>query len=243
MASRIVSIFSALEKEMAAALKKQKEFQHPTAIGDGCEAVWLNWFNEYLPERYRALKGTVIDSNGDTSDQIDVIVCDRQYSPFIIRDGNYCFIPAESVYGVFEVKQSIKSENLVYAGNKIASVRKLSRTSAPIVHAGGKYEPKPLFKIIGGILTTDNEYNPPFGTSFINCIKNMDAMNQIDIGCSIEKGSFIIDYRGDGVYTNIQDKDNYLIFFFLHLLGRLQALGTVPAMDLGAYLISLNRPD
>ena len=61
----------------------------------------------YLPERYRADKAYVVDSKGAFSDQIDVVVYDRQYSPFIFTYENETIIPAESVYAVFEAKRQM----------------------------------------------------------------------------------------------------------------------------------------
>ena len=68
------------------------------------EAVWLELLNSYLPTRYQAAKAVVVDSEGAFSDQIDVVVFDRQYSPFIFRFEGQTVIPAESVYAVFEAK-------------------------------------------------------------------------------------------------------------------------------------------
>ena len=60
----------------------------------------------YLPKRYQAAKAHVVDSLGNFSQQIDVVVFDRQYSPFIFTYENETIIPAESVYAVFEAKQT-----------------------------------------------------------------------------------------------------------------------------------------
>jgi hypothetical protein len=46
----------------------------------------------------------VVDRLGAFSEQIDVAVFDRQYSPFIFYYQGQTIIPAESVYAVFEAK-------------------------------------------------------------------------------------------------------------------------------------------
>lgn len=38
------------------------------------------WFNDYLPKRYKAAKATVVDSQGNISEQIDLALYDIQYS-------------------------------------------------------------------------------------------------------------------------------------------------------------------
>ena len=54
---------------------------------------------------------------------------------------------------LFEAKQTINAPNVDYAQKKVASVRRLHRTSLPIPHTGGTYAPKTPAYILGGILT------------------------------------------------------------------------------------------
>ena len=110
--------------------------------GDASEGVWLDLLHRYLPKRYQAAKAHVVDSAGTFSEQIDVVVFDRQYSPFIFEFEGQTVIPAESVYGVFEAKQTINADLVKYAQGKVESVRRLHRTSLPIPHAGGMYDAK-----------------------------------------------------------------------------------------------------
>ena len=91
--------------------------------GDASESVWLELLNKYLPERYRAATAHVVDSEGEFSDQIDVVIFDRQYSPFIFRYEGQIIVPAESVYAVFEAKQTTNADQVTYAQNKVAVER------------------------------------------------------------------------------------------------------------------------
>ena len=138
----------------------RKTFGHPGTKGDASEKVWLDLLKTYLPKRYQAETAHVVDSKGEFSDQIDVVVFDRQYSPFIFHYEGQTIIPAESVYAVFEAKQAINGTQVEYAQKKAASVRRLHRTSLPIPHAGGVYPPRPLIPILGGILTFESDWNP-----------------------------------------------------------------------------------
>lgn len=105
----------------------------------------------------------VVDSDGNFSQQIDVVIFDRQYSPFIFTYENETIIPAESVYAVFEAKQTADAGLVAYAQEKVASVRRLRRTSLPIPYAKGVYPAKPLIPILGGLLTSKSEWSPPLG--------------------------------------------------------------------------------
>src|SRR3546814_17119907 len=71
----------------------------------------------------------VVDSRGVFSQQIAVIIHDRQYSPFVFTFKGTDVVPAESVYAVFEAKQELTADYIRYAGEKAAYVRRLHRTS------------------------------------------------------------------------------------------------------------------
>jgi hypothetical protein len=75
-----------------------------------------------------ATSAHVVDSNGNFSDQIDVVLFDRHYSPYILNFQQQKILSAESAYAVFEAKQSINLNEVRYAQEKIASVRRLNRT-------------------------------------------------------------------------------------------------------------------
>jgi hypothetical protein len=148
----------------------RRSFGHPGTKGDASEEVWLKLLQDYLPQRCQAAKAHVVDSQNRFSEQIDVVVFDRQYSPFIFKYANELVILAESVYAVVEIKQSIDVNHVKYAQKKVASVRRLHRTSLPIPHAGGTYPAKPLIPILGGLLTFESDWTPPLGDALINAL-------------------------------------------------------------------------
>jgi hypothetical protein len=76
----LASLHEDIEQRLAAV---RKTFAHPGTKGDASESVWISLLDRYLPKRYQAAKAFVVDSKGTFSDQIDVVVFDRQYSPFI----------------------------------------------------------------------------------------------------------------------------------------------------------------
>src|SRR5881396_1445227 len=82
-----------IERRLATA---RKTFGHPTTKGDASEHVWLELLQTYLPRRYQTEKAHVVDSNGVFSEQIDVVIFDRQYSPFIFHFEDQIVVPAES---------------------------------------------------------------------------------------------------------------------------------------------------
>lgn len=232
------TLFHALQQDMLAQATFSNVLAHPSDKGDNAEDCWLEWFTKYLPNRYKAAKATLIDSIGTRSDQIDIVIYDSQYSYLAFNQNGVLYLPAESAYAVFEVKQNLTKEHLEYASKKAESVRSLKRTSAPIPYAAGVYKPKPLHHIIAGILTTKSSWKEPFGKPFTSYISKLSDNTFIDCGCVLENGAFFVSSESKEIDLSMPDES--LVFFFLQLLILLQKIGTVPAIDLCEYMKALH---
>lgn len=212
----------------------RQSFGHPDAKGDASEAVWLELLKTYLPERYRVDKAYVVDSKGAFSDQIDVVVYDRQYSPFIFHYQGETIVPAESVYAIFEAKQTINANYVTYARKKVASVRRLHRTSLPIPHAGGTYPPKSLIPILGGILTFESDWSPCCGDPLWNALGGSSIEeDRLNIGCVAAHGHFV--WENDAGKYEFTREGKPATAFLFKLIAMLQFSGTVPMIDVNAY--------
>ncbi|GAB2798250.1 hypothetical protein GCM10027275_49770 [Rhabdobacter roseus] len=256
---------------MTAQLNTNREFiMHPGSKGDSLEETWIEWLRKYLPNRYSVDKAIIVDSNGHLSDQIDLVIYDQQYTPFVLTQNGIHYIPAEGVYAVFEVKPDLKGSvevkgesisYLEYAGRKIESVRKLKRTSTSIIDRGQKYNPRPLTKILGGILASTNTIKKT--ETIKGKLEKLTGLQGLDMGCAVDYGAFFIDYAGeeDSKNTNFQERivdyyanrvpngvtfskpDVSLVSFFLQLMRYLQqSIGTVAAIDLSEYSNAIDFP-
>lgn len=210
----------------------RKAFAHPGTKGDASEAVWVKLLETYLPQRYQASSAHVVDSKGVFSDQIDVVIFDRQYSPFIFNYEGQTIIPAESVYAAFEAKQTLNAKLVAYAQEKVASVRSLHRTSLPIPHAGGTYPPKPLPTILGGVLTLESEWSPAMGSPLLDALGKANVGGRLDLGCVAAHGTFALE--ADGSYS-LAEQGKPATAFLFDLIARLQTSATVPMIDVRSY--------
>jgi hypothetical protein len=229
-----------LRADMLAALQL---VSHMPTVGDGSEAGWMTMLRNFLPGRYAVDKAFVVDSRGHQSLQLDIVVYDRHFTPLFWEMGGALFLPAESVYAVFEVKQELNRGYLREAGEKVASVRRLHRTNERIVHAGGRYdEPKPPQRILGGILASRSGWSPPFGQSLRIGLDDPTPDARIDLGCGLEHGAFELP-EGATATTDLvtADADVGLAFLAMRLLARLQQMGSVPAMNIDAYTAVLSQ--
>lgn len=257
-------LFHGLQEQMQTSLDVNRKYiGHPGSKGDATEQRWIDFLRTYLPDRYKVDKAIVIDSTGNVSEQMDVVIYDAIYTPFIFKQDGFMYIPAESVYAVFEVKQDVKG-HIEYAAQKVESVRKLKRTSIGMVASGKPATARQLTKIIGGILTTTSSYS---GNDTVRTqLKKLKGLQTLDLGCLCDTGSFYVDYNetepeGIAPTNNIEDnrkyieqvyasrevkeikfsdKDVSLFTFFLQLVNYLKFIGTVPAIDINAYLKAIH---
>ena len=233
--------FAAEQKVLAVQLDlSAKSITHNGAMGEVNEQHFIQVLRKYLPRRYEVDQGIVIDSNGSTSHQIDVIIFDHQYTPTLLDQHAHRFIPAEAVYCVLEVKPTISKQYLDYAAEKANSVRVLERTSVPIPHAGGEYPPKPLFHIIAGIVATTVDWADGLSSeSFSANLANLNGLRSLDCGLALSDRAFDT-FSGSLTLTDVHGS---LTAFLFRLLQRLQSLGTVPAIDWNKYASGLSGSD
>lgn len=262
-------LFEGLQKQMTAQLSTDREFIiHPGSKGDALENTWIEWLRKYLPNRYCIEKAIVIDSDGNTSDQIDVVIYDNWYTPFIFTQNGFHYIPAEGVYAVFEVKPNISKEYIKYAGNKIASVRQLKRTSTSMINSGKKYPPRQLTEIVGGFLCSTIDTKKLHEDKIEEYLKECRGICSIDIGCIADTAEFFVNYNSLVEYNEINTDnstdymdhilnyyktremksvkfsrpENSLVSFSLQLSQYLQqSIGTIAAIDFQAYLDSIGE--
>lgn len=230
-------LFHALQETLKTELGIAREvFDHPTTKGDVSEEKWIDMLRRHLPSRYQVNKAFIVDSKDCISEQQDVVIHDRQYSPFVVNYGSAFYVPAESVYAVLEVKPTINARYVGYAGNKIASVRGLHRTSLPIKHAGGEYPAKPPHHILGGIVTLDSDWTPPLGESLHSALAAVPAEGRLDFGCVVRHGVFSVNYaQHEPPAVAAEASSAPLALFLLRLIAQLQAIATVPCIDVVAY--------
>jgi hypothetical protein len=214
-------------------LKATREaLAHSSAKGNSSEAVWTTLFTKYLPQRYAAAKATLVDSNGQFSDQIDIVLFDRQYTPLIFELHDQVVVPVEAVYALFEAKQDIRPRYVRYAQQKVATVRRLHRTSAPVQTIDGQRRATPQ-PILAGFLAFANTWKTlTIGKNLSPLLAAQQGEGRLDFGCIAAYGTF--GCEGADCLTWASHR-KATTCFLLELITRLQRMGTAPAIDMAAY--------
>lgn len=227
-------LFHRAQQEMLAQLHVGGLIEHGPTAGAATERHWIALFERYLPKRYKASSAFVIDSRGNRSRQIDIAIYDHFYSPLLFPQESAVHIPAESVYAVFEVKQSVTRDMVRDAAAKAASVRALYRTSATLISAGKRQSAVRPHRILGGLLAARSMwFEETFPANISRAVRGLKGQERLDLGCCLEHGAFECVGAVDDVRVSHPEKS--LIFFILRLLDRLRAMGTAPAVDWQQY--------
>ncbi len=229
-----------IHHRLVAQLQERRNIPHPGIKGDEGELLWLDLLTRHLPNRYAVRRGIIIDSDGQRSDAIDLIVYDPQYTPVFLAQDQHAYVFAEAVYAVFEVKQTITTKHLRYAADKAASVRRLRRTSAEIATAAGTLPPRPLFTILTGLLTLEYPGKDNVESRLHEQAREHTGDHQLDLILSLQDGLFELPPVGNGGAFDAGPTS--LVLFLYRLLHRLQQCATVPAVDWLAYITQLRKP-
>ncbi|MGF7117400.1 DUF6602 domain-containing protein [Methanobacterium oryzae] len=194
----IVGIFDEVSKTMRSDFEKARKAieKHPGLKGSSFEETFKEFLREYLPESLDISTGLLVDSNGNFSKQLDVIISDKAKTPIFFRSGNIRVIPIECAYAIIEIKASLNSKELDKAFENMKSVKNLEKKAY--------YKPK------GAIIYSDNLYGKEWeiwpvnyyifaydSTNLIELAKRMHEKNikdnlseylKIDTICVLDKG-------------------------------------------------------
>lgn len=111
--------WSGVHKELDEKLKKIKEsIVHPIT-GVTAENHLCDLLKEYLPKRYIVESGFAVDSSGNRSDNIDILVADTLNIPPLCCEPNYKVFAIESVAAAIEITTGPRNK-VKHKGKKVS---------------------------------------------------------------------------------------------------------------------------
>ena len=116
-----------LGQELVLAYEGAAQGTTPGLKGDARERAVRTKLEAILPGGVGVGTGCVIDCEGNSSSQIDVILFEQQFCPIFRVAEDVGYYPCESVIAVGEIKSVIGKKELGDIYEKVASVRKLNR--------------------------------------------------------------------------------------------------------------------
>lgn len=111
--------------------------KHRSTEGGYREDTWARMLREILPKKFSiATNGFIIDAKGHRSKEIDIIIYDEMYVPYVFQYGEVAqIIPVEAVVAVVQCKSKILNKsNLNEWVKSIRSVKTTSGGQARTIH-------------------------------------------------------------------------------------------------------------
>lgn len=95
-----------MEESIVDQLRMTQEL-HGATIGSVREDIWEQLFEMIIPKKFVIEHSAfIIDSDANYSGEVDLVIMDSTYTPYIFRNGRLKFIPIEAVAAVVECKSS-----------------------------------------------------------------------------------------------------------------------------------------
>jgi len=113
------------EARLWADFQAASEYAQTGDIGDGREATLVKFLQEHLPGRYCVTSGEAIDSRGNQSGQIDIMVYDSSTTRPLLDDGKNVLLPAEALLATIEVKTKLTAVEIKKSILGIKKIREL----------------------------------------------------------------------------------------------------------------------
>jgi hypothetical protein len=213
--------------------RRQKAITHSGTLGDATEDAWIELLERYLPKRYRVAKAFAVDHLGNTTDQLDCLIFDAHFTPALFGKDNHLYVPAEAVYATFEIKPTVDARHLKAAGIKVASLRELVRTSAPLESQFGVNPAKRPFPIIGGLLGMSTSWRDGLGKAFLAQLDVLAGHKHLDLVLTAENG--VCDQLDLSSAPQLLSGPGSLVRGLFRLLNALRSRASVTAVEWDKY--------
>lgn len=216
------TVFVGIASQMLADFDKiHSQIKHAGKRGTEREEGLRRFLEAYLPTRYAVSHGEIVDSNGETSRECDLVIYDSTRCPLLLSSEDYRVFPAEPVFAVVEVKSVLTKPELEDALTKINSVKKLGRANGPIVGVIFGYKSGKKKNAMAQIATQMAQWvSEHEGEAFADVIGVLDS----GVICFYDDhgNPGIPDRSGDCDMQAIESTETpSLLWFFCHLLGLL----------------------
>lgn len=210
--------------------KRSRLISHRGEAGTAREEALKTMLQLYLPHRCGVDSGFVIDSDGNESNQIDIVIYDQNYSPIFEIVDEKRYFPCETVLAVGEVKTEINTRELEDSFEKIDSVKSLNRAGAkkmigPGAFGGHLEEDEYIDQIFGFIFCGNSMSNDTLVDAYLEQLQQRDRKlwpnyfcnyNGINIGYhgTYDTGTYLgADPMGaEGLYITESDEMNFGLF-------------------------------
>jgi len=229
MSDEIKYTASELLKSAAEQLRNEfnnirKTVPHFGEAGEEVENIVIEFLNNYLPKRFRASSGFILDSNNQISRQCDVIVYDHLLSPIYRASNNALILPNHHVAAMIEVKSKLTKSQLKDSLDKIQLAKSLNKPEPTSFDLPSTGSPLKTYKTLGIVFAFDSETTlETLGENLNEMHNSVDSNHWIDFVIVLDKGvlEYQIQYFGDSSFKGTwmpPTSESFIIPpFYIHL--------------------------
>ncbi len=189
-------------------VKAQRSLSHAGLKGEANEETVREFLKQYLPKTLDITTGMLVDSEGNQSRQLDIIISDSAKTPILFQSGDTRVIPVECAYAVIEVKAFLDKTELEKSYKNMQSIKSLIKKAyfnqkGAIIHTntlyGKEWDHWPIQHFVFA-------YDSPSLDSVLGNFNSLQNSNEIhkriDAICVLEKG-VIMNQGTDGMFSAI----------------------------------------
>jgi hypothetical protein len=122
------------------AARAELSLDHPTARGDGREALVRKFLRRRIGSSFGVAKAEVIDSKGRTTGEFDAVIYDKRTAAAVAIEAGRKAVRVEAVAATIEVKSELKSAHLDEV---------FQRSNKDLLQLTRFYEPSMLLRAVG----------------------------------------------------------------------------------------------
>lgn len=247
-------IMSGVSEELTASIKLSRAaVEHRGAKGGAVESAARNFLRDHLPDSIGIAHGEVIDRQGDTSSQLDVILYDAQKTPILFSDkeeGNRV-VPVEGVIAAIEVKTNLQTKDIPKLAESARKLKSLDRSAYyrqpnPIITEttegfGESWDVLPPMYFILGF---DGPEMSTLASTIARECRQQPLQRRIDMACVIQRG-LVANSKEDGSGLNALSfvgsrlapttTEHSLLLFYI-LMSRYLLQVSIPPISIQSYV-------
>jgi hypothetical protein len=246
-----VHIMSEASAEMKHSFAKgMAAFSHNLTKGEVAEEIVRRFLRERLPSSIEIAKGQIIDSRGQLSKQLDVIIYDAGHTPILYTsdEKDNRLVPSEGVLAVIEVKSHVDPSNVPGIIANMTSVKSLDKSAyyptAGLTNVINMYGHTYYhFPTLYFLFAYDVGNFAAVALAFGALLSQLDVDKRIDCGCVLNKG-VLVNQAPSGIIDGIPGPDttmrgypteNALLLFYL-LITRFLFQAQMRPVELRRYM-------
>jgi hypothetical protein len=247
---KLQEVFREVSNQMRSDFRRaQQSLSHSGLKGDANEDTVRRFLRQYLPRTLDVISGTLVDSSGSHSRQLDVVLSDTAKTPVFFQAGDNRVIPVECAYSVIEVKANLDTQELKRCFDNMRSCKSLKKhayfqKNSPIIETHTLYGKEwAYFPLSYFVFAFDSISIPSLLQNLDQYHAGCEVHERIDTICVLDQG-VILNQSKTGFYSCLPEADSRLtacltdqaLLLFYAVISIILSQARMPNFNIHPYL-------